>query len=200
MPTIGARPNRGISGTSAKALKIVATLNIAGDSAGTKNRRSEFSIPIIAAATASMVRNGSMIRVSWVVSSSLPGTRRELPGRARMRDLRREDDPEHDQRSPVTTSSAFMTRLPSRQAASRPLRGERAGERRDERRRHRPFGEQVAQQVGDPERDVERVHLHARARAEDGRQDRLASDAEQPAGHGRERRSGRRTSRVSSSC
>ena len=49
-------------------------MNIAGESAGMKNRCSEFSIPIIATATATVVRNGSMIRVSSVVSSSFPGT------------------------------------------------------------------------------------------------------------------------------
>ena len=56
----------------------MATLNIAGDSAGMKNRCSEFSIPIIATATATVVRNGSIIRVSSVVSSSFPGTAGEL--------------------------------------------------------------------------------------------------------------------------
>ena len=50
-----------MSGTSANAQKIVATLNIAGESAGMKNRRSEFSMPITATATATVVRNGSMI-------------------------------------------------------------------------------------------------------------------------------------------
>ena len=76
MPAIGGRPIDGISGTSRNAHRIVATLNIAGESAGRKNRWSAFNIPITATATATVVRNGIMIRVSWVVSSSLPGTRR----------------------------------------------------------------------------------------------------------------------------
>ena len=63
-----------ISGTSRNAHRIVATLNIAGESAGRKKRRSEFNMPIIATATATVVRNGIMIRVSCVVSSSFPGT------------------------------------------------------------------------------------------------------------------------------
>ena len=71
---IGGRPTRGISGTSSIAHRMLATLNIAGDSAGTKNRFSEFSIPMNAAATATSVRNGSMTRVSRTVNSSLPGT------------------------------------------------------------------------------------------------------------------------------
>ena len=68
------KPRASITGTSVTAHRIVATLNMAGDSDGMKNRRSEFSIPIIATATATVVRNGAMTRVSSVVSSSLPGT------------------------------------------------------------------------------------------------------------------------------
>ena len=41
---------------------IDATLNIAGDSAGTKNTFSEFSIPMQAAATATSIRNGAISR------------------------------------------------------------------------------------------------------------------------------------------
>ncbi len=65
---------RGITGTSVNAEMIVATLNIAGDSAGMKKRRSAFSMPIIATLTATVARNGSMMRVSRTVSASLPGT------------------------------------------------------------------------------------------------------------------------------
>ena len=71
---MGARPSRGMTGTSRIAHRMLATLNIAGDSAGTKKRSSELSMPISAAATATSVRKGSMIRVSRIVSSSLPGT------------------------------------------------------------------------------------------------------------------------------
>ena len=42
--------------------------------AGTKNRCSEFSMPIIAAATATIVRNGNMTRVNVTVISNFPGT------------------------------------------------------------------------------------------------------------------------------
>ena len=55
-------------------MTIVPTLNIAGDSAGTKNFRKEFSIPMQAAASATSVRNGSITRASETASSSLPGT------------------------------------------------------------------------------------------------------------------------------
>ena len=71
---MGGQPSRGIHGTMANAAATVATLNIAGASAGTKKRCSEFSIPIIATLTATAPMNGSMIRSSIVVSSSLPGT------------------------------------------------------------------------------------------------------------------------------
>ena len=74
MPRIGSRPKRGIAGTSKSALPITPTLNMAGESAGVKNRLSELSMPITAAASATRVRNGSMIRVRVTVSSSLPGT------------------------------------------------------------------------------------------------------------------------------
>ena len=43
---------------SASAMTMPATLNIAGDSAGTKKWPSEFSMPISTAATATSVRNG----------------------------------------------------------------------------------------------------------------------------------------------
>ena len=56
------------------AMTIVATLNIAGDSAGTKKWPSAFSMPMNTAASATSVRNGSMIRAISTVSSNLPGT------------------------------------------------------------------------------------------------------------------------------
>ena len=60
---IGARPRLGARGMNTTEMAITATLNIAGDSAGTKKCPSEFSMPINAAANAAMVRNGSMRRV-----------------------------------------------------------------------------------------------------------------------------------------
>ena len=79
MPAIAGSPTNGISGTRRNAQAIVATLYIAGESAGMKNRCSEFSIPMQAAATATKVRNGSMIRVRNTVSSILPGTVLKAP-------------------------------------------------------------------------------------------------------------------------
>ena len=115
---IGGKPRASITGTSATAHRIVATLNIAGDSDGMKNRCSEFSIPIIATATATVVRNGSITRVSSVVSSSLPGTSANSGAMSAVigpaKRMPRTDN------VPVMTSSALMTRLPSRQACSRP--------------------------------------------------------------------------------
>ncbi len=93
-------------------------MNIAGDSDGMKKRRSEFSIPIIATATATVVRNGAMTRVSCVVSSSLPGTSANSEAMSAVigpaKTMARRDN------VPVMTSNALMTRLPSRQACSRP--------------------------------------------------------------------------------
>ncbi len=71
---MGGSPSRGITGTSSSAERIVAMLNIAGASAGTKKRCSELSMPIITAAIATSVRNGNTMRVSRTVSSSFPGT------------------------------------------------------------------------------------------------------------------------------
>ena len=73
MAAIAGRPSPGISGTSTTAHTIVTTLNIAGESAGTKKWCSEFSIPMNTAASATNVRNGSITRVSCTVRSSLPG-------------------------------------------------------------------------------------------------------------------------------
>ena len=50
-------------GISASDITTIATLNIAGDNAGTKKCPSELSMPINAAATATSVRNGKMMRV-----------------------------------------------------------------------------------------------------------------------------------------
>src|SRR5687768_2423399 len=79
MPAIGGKPSAGINGTSSSAHVIVATLYMAGDSAGMKNRCSEFSIPMHAAATATNVRKGSISLVRKTVSSSFPGTARYAP-------------------------------------------------------------------------------------------------------------------------
>ena len=72
-PTIWCQPSAGMNGTIRNALAMQATLNAAGASAGRKNERSEFSIPMHATATAISMRNGNITCVSVVVSSSLPG-------------------------------------------------------------------------------------------------------------------------------
>ena len=78
---------------------------MAGDNAGVKNRCNEFSMPINAAAIATRLRKGSMMRVSVVASSSLPGTSLKCPannitsGAAKMIPI--------VTRSPVTISSAL---------------------------------------------------------------------------------------------
>ncbi len=74
MMTMGLTPSDGASGTRITAPAIVATLNIAGESAGMKKCCRAFNIAMKAAATAISGRNGNMMRVSRTVSSSLPGT------------------------------------------------------------------------------------------------------------------------------
>ena len=97
---------------------IEATLNIAGDSAGTKNTLRELSIPMQAAASATSSRNGATMRVSTTVSSNLPGTSVKAPasrctsGSAKTMAATTS--------VPVTRINAFSTELPSCQARSRP--------------------------------------------------------------------------------
>ena len=79
MMTMGLMPSEGANGTSATAMTIVATLNIAGDSAGMKKCPNAFSMPMNTAATATSVRNGAMTRARYTVNSSLPGTRAKSP-------------------------------------------------------------------------------------------------------------------------
>ena len=94
---IGGHPMASMTGTSVTAQRIVATLNIAGDSEGMKNRCSEFSIPIIADRDRHVVRKGSITCVSSVVSSSLPGTAANF-GSDQRRDRRGEHDAEDRER------------------------------------------------------------------------------------------------------
>ena len=148
-----------------------------------KNRCSEFSIPIIATATATVVRNGSISRVSSVVSSSFPGTpANSLPdamawviGPAKMMPRTTSDAGDDEQRVDDEIAEA-----PGALAA---LRGQRGRERRHERGRHRPFGEQIPQQVRHAERDVEGVHFGPARRTEDRGQHRFAGDTKDAARH-----------------
>ena len=64
MATMGVMPSAGAIGTRSNPQRIVATLNIAGDSAGMKKRCSALSIPMSTAATVTIVKNGNMMRVS----------------------------------------------------------------------------------------------------------------------------------------
>ncbi len=113
------QPSRGINGTSVKAESTVAMLNIAGDRAGMKKRPSALSMPIITTASAIIVRNGSMMRVSSVVSSNFPGIRR-YSGETNHRTSSGARNHPISTHASVTTASALMTRLPRRQAAARP--------------------------------------------------------------------------------
>ena len=132
------------------------TLYIAGANAGMKNRCRAFSMPMNAAATAISSRNGMLIRVSAIVSSSLPGTSAYFAAIDPARAGRQRRCPSTT-RTPVTTSSALMTCDPSRHAAGLAVAGEIAREGRDERRAHRAFGKQIAQQRRNAGRDAERV-------------------------------------------
>ena len=96
MPRIGGSPKRGISGTIANAHTIVAMLNIAGESAGMKKRRSELSMPIIATEAATVVRNGSITLRQRRRQLEFARRRRELAARSGG-DRRGKDNPENDQ-------------------------------------------------------------------------------------------------------
>ena len=115
---IGSTPARGISGTSTTAHRMTLTLNIAGDSAGMKNRRSELSIPMQAAATATRVKKGSITRVKSTVSSSLPGTSPKSRANSRVSGSAKMIPA--STRTPVMTISALISWVPSLQATSRP--------------------------------------------------------------------------------
>jgi hypothetical protein len=77
--TMGPIPIDGARGTPTITMTIVAMLNMAGDSAGTKKWPSAFNIPMNTAAIATNVRNGAIMRASRTVSSSLPGTSLNSP-------------------------------------------------------------------------------------------------------------------------
>ena len=88
-------------------------------------------------------------------------------------------------RAPVTSSSALITRLPRRHAASRPRLVRVRVKVGTKAAVIAPSAKRSRSRFGDPERDVERVHLHAAAGAEKCRQHHLPGHSEQPAGHGR---------------
>ena len=115
---MGSYPRPGISGASSAALRMMPTLYIAGESAGTKNRPREFSMPISAAATATRVRNGRRMRVRSTVSSSLPGTSAYEPASRRTSGSVKSMPARTS--APVTVTSAFRSWLASRHAAVRP--------------------------------------------------------------------------------
>ena len=121
-----------------------------------------------------------MMRVSRTVNASLPGTAAYSGASARA-SAGANSQPATTHIN-VTTSSALITRLPSRHALSRDAERELSREGGHERRAHRAFGEEIPQQVGDSERHVEGVHLIARA--EERSQDDPARDTQHPARQG----------------
>ena len=146
-----------------------------------KKRCSAFSIAISTAATVTMERNGNMMRVSRTVSSSLPGTARSRPRRARpavwrTRCPRRTIEPGDDQQKIDDVRAEAAAR-------SGAALCERAGERRHQRRAHRAFGEQIAEHIGKAEGDAEGVHRIAGA--EEVGENLIANEPEHPAGHRR---------------
>ena len=104
-------------------------------------------MPIAAAAIATSVRNGSMTRVSWTVSSSLPGTRAKscasvhrTSGRANtMPAIRTSDAGDEEQRVQDVVAEPPRVALAAQRQVPR--------ERRHERRAHRAFGEQIADEI-----------------------------------------------------
>ena len=136
-------------------------------------------MPIAAAATATIVRNGSITRVSWIVSSSLPGTLAKSPAYD-VDERPREDDAERRRARRSTSSSAFSTLLARRHASALPCSVRWRVKVGHERGAHRAFGEEIAHEVGNAERDDERVHLVAGA--EERGEHLIAREAEEAAG------------------
>ena len=60
-------------GTNTMVQMMKTTLYIAGDVAGMKKRRTAFSMPMNAAATATSIRNGMLTRAISVVSAIFSG-------------------------------------------------------------------------------------------------------------------------------
>ena len=106
------------TGTRMTVHRMKTTLKSAGDEAGIMNRRSEFSMPMQAAATATSSRNGMLMRVSEIVSDVLPACSSN-PG-AYVSTRGRTNTVPTITNAPVTTIRALMTCDPSRHAASRP--------------------------------------------------------------------------------
>ena len=108
-----------------------------------------------AAATATSVRNGNMMRVRCTVSSNLPGTaansaaNRRTSGSANT--MPSDDEHAGDEQQRVDHRVGEVPR------AVAAVQGELPREGRDERRAHGAFGEQVADEVGDAEGDAKRV-------------------------------------------
>ena len=161
---------------------IVATLNIAGDSAGMKKRCSALSIAIITAAVATIARNGNMMRVRRIVSSSFPGTSRNPSAYSSHERLGEQDARDDDRAGNQEKHGDDIRREPPRGGSV--ARRERARERRHERGAERAFGEQIAQDVGEAERDAEGVHRIAGA--EEVREDLIADESQHAAGHRRD--------------
>ena len=144
-----------------------------------------------------------MIRVSCVVSSSLPSYDANPPAAAvgapnpRIRSAlsriepdaisvgnrRGEHDPEHDDHAGHDEERVDdqVAQAPGGVAAARL---QRPRERRNEGRRHGAFREEIADEIGNAEGDVERIHRRRRGCAEERREDGFADDAQQAARHG----------------
>ena len=135
-------------------------------------------MPITAAATATIVRNGSISRVSRMVSSSLPGTRLKSAAYA-VTSGRGEDDAGGDERGGDDEQRVEQVVAQTPRVVFAVER-EPARERRHERGAHGAFREQVANEVRDAERHDEGVHVVAGA--EDGGEHLIAQQAENAAG------------------
>ncbi len=108
------------TGMNARPPAIMPRLRNIGASAGTEKRRSAFSMPIAAAARATIRRNGSMTRDSRMVSSTLPGILAK-PGASSGTSHGVMNQPTIVTRASAT-ASAFITCAPRRHASARPRR------------------------------------------------------------------------------
>ena len=177
IPTIGSNPNRGQSGAIRYPDAISAMLSMVGAMAGMKKTRRVLRNPMTAAEIETRTRNGVMIWVMSVVSSSLPGTSAK-PG-ARIRTITgRGQDP--DQADPGNHDEQEVDdQVGQAERGGGSIAFLNARQRRHERGAHRAFREQVPEQVGYAEGDLEGVDREAGA--ELGREDLLADQPEKAA-------------------
>ena len=167
---------------NASEITITATLNIAGDNAGTKKCPREFSIPIRTAAMATRRQeredDARQIDRQLDLSRHVAELRREQPHQRLGEDDAEDDDDAGDDDERVDDGAG----KPPRPLAA--LERQQPCECRHKGRAHRAFREQVPDEIGNAAGDAKRVV--GVARAEVKRQHLIADQPEYAARDGRQ--------------